>query len=595
MNPDSCRRSPWSRACPRSIALALVTALLAVSSLPWASHAEWDVDGIEELLPRQESERERLMWLGREDEMPARRGVDPPPTGPIRNCGEWEPVTGVLIRYPLGLPYSLLRDMDDNVTLHVIVSSGLLASAQTNLDAQGVDMSQVEFLVEPNDSIWSRDFGPWFVFDGSGQLGIIDHFYNRPFRPNDNLIPSAFGAQQGIPVYTHDMWHTGGNYMTDGAHISSSTRLVYNEAAANNGYSEAQVDQLMADYYGVSEYTVLDYIESGGIHHIDTWAKFLDEETVLVKEVWSTHHTYSTLEQRATLMSSLPASTGRNYQVFRVYCYNIGGGDPASYTNSLFLNDTVYVPYFGNSTWDQNAKAVYESALPGYDVRGYTHSGWLTDDALHCRAKGVMDAGMLFLAHVPVREEQTGDVPIAVEVVAHSGEAISAVDLVYRYDGGSWATESMTTAGGSTFEATIPVPPAPGLTEYYVQARDGSGREEGMPRSAPNGWYGFDHALDPSDAPVPEMASSTLSYPNPFRESTTFRFQLHHAERVSLRVYDASGRLVRDLFDDWARAGETEIAWDGRNDVGRRLPAGTYFYRLRAAGLQYQRPVVLVP
>ena len=81
-----------------------------------------------------------------------------------------------------------------------------------------------------------------------------------------------------MPVYSHAMYHTGGNYMTDGAHISSSTMLVYNEAASDNGMTQAEVDDLMDDYYGVENYAVLDYIESGGIHHIDTWAKFLDEE-----------------------------------------------------------------------------------------------------------------------------------------------------------------------------------------------------------------------------------------------------------------------------------------------------------------------------
>jgi hypothetical protein len=33
--------------------------------------------------------------------------------------------------------------------------------------------------------------------------------------------------------------------------------------------------------------------------------------------------------------------------------------------------------------------------------------------------------------------------------------------------------------------------------------------------------------------------------------------------------------------------------WDGRDDAGRPLPSGVYYYRLRAAGLVYSRPVVL--
>lgn len=587
-------RAHPSRPFVSAAALLLVVSFLA----PGPVHAEWDVDGLEELLPRRETEAERMRWRGREDEMPQRLGAaDPPPVMPIRNCAEWEPTTGVIVRYPLGLPYSLLRDMDDDVILHVVVSNSDFPVAQSNLNANGVDMSQVEWLVKPNDSIWSRDWGPWFVFDGNDQLSVIDHVYNRPWRPNDNLLPIEFANQQGLTVYSHDMWHTGGNYMTDGAHISSSTELVYIEASAQNGLSPAQVDALMADYYGIDTYSVLPYIESGGIHHIDTWAKFLDEETVLLKEVWTSHHTYPTLEQRATLLASLPSSTGRNYDVHRVYCYDIGGNDPASYTNSLILNETVYVPLFGNSTWDDNALAAYEAAMPGYDVRGYFYGGWLTDDALHCRAKGVMDVGMLRVEHVPVRDPQNGAVEIEAAVVPHSGAALTSVELTYRRNGGSWTTSSMSASGGQTFAATIPAPAVAGTTEYYVLAADASGREEGMPRSAPSGWYAFEQSPPAADAdprPGAELGVAHSSFPNPFRSTTTIRFELRYPEPVELSVFDAQGRRVRTLLDGEARAGVNEIRWDGRDGHGRTVAAGRYFVRLRAAGLEYRRGVTRI-
>ncbi|MCB1150619.1 agmatine deiminase family protein, partial [bacterium] len=258
---------------------ALLLLALALASTALAGETpRRDVDDLEDLLPRHETAAERLRWDGREDLMPRRATLaDPPPAGPVRNVAEWEPATGVLIRYPLGLPYGLLRDLDDDVTLHVVVSSTYQATAQSNLQANGVDMAKVQFLVRANDSIWTRDYGPWFVVDGNDQLTVVDHVYNRPWRPNDNLIPVYFAQQQGLPVVSHDMYHTGGNYMTDGAHLGMSTQLVYDEALSDNGMTPAQVDQLMADYYGLAAYEVLPYIESGGIHHIDTWAKFLDE------------------------------------------------------------------------------------------------------------------------------------------------------------------------------------------------------------------------------------------------------------------------------------------------------------------------------
>ncbi len=574
---------------------ALTGFVLLFGSVPPAD-AEWDVDGLEELLPRHETETEQSRWEQYQAALNDGSRDDPPPLAPIRNCAEWEPCTGVIIRYPLGLPYSLLTDFDDDVTLHVVVSSGYLSNAQSSLAANGVDMGQVEFLVRSNDSIWTRDYGPWFVFDGNDDVAIIDHTYNRP-RPNDNLIPIYFAQQQGIPVHSHSMYHTGGNYMTDGAHISSSTRLVYNEAASYNGMSQAQVDQLMADYYGVETYYVLDYIESGGIHHIDTWAKFLDEETVIVKDVWSSHWTYSPLNQRATLLASLESSTGRNYDVHRIYCYNIGGSSPASYTNCLILNDKIYVPFFGNATYDNDAIATYQAAAPGYEVEGYYYGGFLSDDALHCRAKGAMDAGMLRVAHVPILEEQTGDVLISAHIHDHSDTGVSSADLHYRHDGGAWQSTSLAALGSDQYEGTIPQPTSESTTDYYIHATDNSGREAGMPRVEPARWCSFSHLPDASGLEDPASRAQVQmggSVPNPFSRETSLSFELLYADEVEITVWDTEGRLIRTLYDETAQAGETRVVWDGRDDGGREMATGLYLFRLRAAGIQYSKPALLV-
>jgi agmatine/peptidylarginine deiminase len=571
---------------------ATLLALLALS--PGRSAlAEWDVDGIEELIPHRETELEyrRLRESGGSP-VQSLLQADPPPLPPVRNCAEWEPVTGVLVRYPLGLPHPLLIDLQQEVTLHVIVSSGSWGSARINLAAAGVDTAAVAWLVKPNNSIWVRDYGPWFGFDGNGDPLIVDHVYNRPARPYDDLIPVEFAAQQGIPVVKHDMWHTGGNYMTDGASFSMSTDLVYNEALAANGMSPAQVDQLMADYYGVSAYSVVQDIETGGIHHIDTWGKFLDEETILVKEVWSTHATWAALEQRAALIASLPASTGRNYRVFRVHCHDIGGGKPASYTNSLIVNGGIYMPAFGSPSSDSAAADAYRAAAPGYEVRAYAYPGWLTDDALHCRAKGVMDTAMLRVAHVPVRDPQVGAVPVVASVDDRSETGVTSVDLHYRYGGGAWAVAAMTAAGGDEYAAEIPAPSVATVVDYYVLASDGSGRTEGMPRPAPNGWYSFAAEPAATAAVTAPAGASGRAFPNPFTESTRFSFELRFPEDVRLEVIDVAGRRVRTLAAGALPGGPHVFEWDGRDDAGRSVAAGVYYFRLRAAGLAYSRPVV---
>ncbi len=86
----------------------------------------------------------------------------------------------------------------------------------------------------------------------------------------------------------------------------------------------------------------------------------------------------------------------------------------------------------------------------------------------------------------------------------------------------------------------------------------------------------------PVSAPVTRPSSDlTLeTAPNPFRSTTTVRFTLATAQRVRLRVYDVAGRVVRTLEQGEAPAGETTMAWDGRDDAGRRASDGLYLVAL---------------
>jgi hypothetical protein len=350
----------------------------------------------------------------------------------------------------------------------------------------------------------------------------------------------------------------------------------------------------MLDYYGIAPYNVIDDISPTGIHHIDTWAKKLDEETVLMKRVWQAHPTYAALEQRAALISSLPSSTGRNYTVHRVDCHNIGGGNPAAYTNSLILNDRIYVPLFGNATYDSAAMNAYRAAIPAYDVRGYTYGGFITDDALHCRAIGIFDPGMLRVAHVPLVEETEGPVELSAFVDDRSEAGVTSVELHWRFAGDSWSVSAMTLAGGDTYTGTIPAPPGDTTAEYYIHATDASGRAAGVPRAEPDGWFSFPITAEPTGVPEVARVEAQRPFPNPSRTGTSFEFRLKYPERVELAVYDVRGRLVRPLVGEQVPDGLHRVEWDGRNADGARVPAGTYFFRLHAAGLVYSRPVTIL-
>lgn len=68
--------------------------------------------------------------------------------------------------------------------------------------------------------------------------------------------------------------------------------------------------------------------------------------------------------------------------------------------------------------------------------------------------------------------------------------------------------------------------------------------------------------------------------PNPFNPVTTIRYSVAQAGPATIHVYSVGGTLVRTLVEGHHTAGEYSVRWDGRDDHGRRLASGVYFYKL---------------
>lgn len=84
------------------------------------------------------------------------------------------------------------------------------------------------------------------------------------------------------------------------------------------------------------------------------------------------------------------------------------------------------------------------------------------------------------------------------------------------------------------------------------------------------------------------------NYPNPFNPTTVIRYTVDRHCLVTLRVYDVSGGLVATLLDKAVPAGPGEIRWDGRDDRGRRVSSGVYFYRVRMPENAISKKMVVV-
>lgn len=93
-----------------------------------------------------------------------------------------------------------------------------------------------------------------------------------------------------------------------------------------------------------------------------------------------------------------------------------------------------------------------------------------------------------------------------------------------------------------------------------------------------------------------QQALLAQNYPNPFSSGTTIRYWIKEHGRVSLRIYDTAGRLVRTLVDQVQSPSSDGfvVEWDGRSDSNEPLTSGVYFCRLTTQHFSQTRRIVLL-
>ena len=81
---------------------------------------------------------------------------------------------------------------------------------------------------------------------------------------------------------------------------------------------------------------------------------------------------------------------------------------------------------------------------------------------------------------------------------------------------------------------------------------------------------------------VPDLKYFMVSNPspNPFNARVVFHFEIRAAQKVTVRIYDLRGHLVRHLLDEELPAGTGDVVWDGRTDQGSDLASGMYMAKL---------------
>jgi len=431
-----------------------------------------------------------------------------------RMVAEWEPALGTLIRWPLGIPSDLVIELARDDSLFVLVENPEMQSyAVEQFLSWGVDLDHCRFILVNTHSHWTRDWGPQYGFDEKGSAFIADPVFDGyPWVPGcesgqkdiwrdengswefDNRINIALASTLNVTLLNLPVYLTGGNIMTDGTGIAVSTEQMLDENAAI--CDEACFTRITIDSLGLKNYMMVDNPEVFGIQHIDCFAKFLDEETILVKSVSAGHPEYNCVENLASFFENRKSCYDRPYKVVRINCGAYNRAEVAAYTNSLILNEKVLVPLFGIET-DEEAIGIYKETMPGYEVIGIYYDDWYFYDALHCRTMGIYDPEMLRINHkqlINVAENSPVEIIVLIDDRSEAGLMEDDLRVYYRKAGNLiWSDEMLSPAYGiDTFNVLLPSFNSGTIVEYYISAADFSGRMEKLPRTAPLGYYSFE-------------------------------------------------------------------------------------------------------
>ena len=93
---------------------------------------------------------------------------------------------------------------------------------------------------------------------------------------------------------------------------------------------------------------------------------------------------------------------------------------------------------------------------------------------------------------------------------------------------------------------------------------------------------------------VPVSFELGQNYPNPFNPTTTIQYALPEPVKVTLRVYNILGQVVRTLVDEHKEAGYYQADWDGKDQVGRSLSSGVYIYKIQAGDFVETKKMQLI-
>lgn len=93
---------------------------------------------------------------------------------------------------------------------------------------------------------------------------------------------------------------------------------------------------------------------------------------------------------------------------------------------------------------------------------------------------------------------------------------------------------------------------------------------------------------------LPVITSLDGNYPNPFNSSTRVSYSVAQGGHVLIQIFDIRGQLVKTIVDEYRHPGKYTFDWKGRNQAGKSVASGSYFYRMTTGDFAQTRRMILI-
>ena len=297
-----------------------------------------------------------------------------------RMPAEWEPHAATWLAWPhektdwpgkFGpIPWvyaDIVRRLAEVERVRILIqNTNAERAARRILRKAGADLSAVEFFCVPTNRSWTRDYGPIFVRNETGERAATNWRFNGWAKYDDwkmdeavnDKLASKLKWKMWRPEFRgHPVVLEGGSIEVNGRGTLLSTEecLLCPVQARNPGLSREQLEGILHDYLGATNVLWLKHgIAGDDTHgHVDDLARFVNATTVVtVLEENPAEENYKPLQENYLLLREMKDQDGQPLQVETLPMPEPVFFDkqrlPPSYANFYIANRTVLVPTFSD-------------------------------------------------------------------------------------------------------------------------------------------------------------------------------------------------------------------------------------------------------